>query len=198
MHRPHSSRAKEVPKTSEPSLSATSDPRKGQSFCLCHPWSVLLSLTTLLILLGLGWGIHQCRDTVTMSGAYGKTTGGSPYGHRTSRTQKSYPTDIPPFDGFKRCHVTRSTQWFVVTETALSVHQVFTKLLCTADPVNTQATTPHSQDLTSAPSLPHDPHCHPSTPYSVLGDYSTQLSIVPASTSGGFITQASCVPHFGT
>lgn len=31
------------------------------------------------------------------------------------------PTDNPPFDGFKRCHVTRSTQWSVVTETALSV-----------------------------------------------------------------------------
>lgn len=118
VHRSHSSRAKEV---SEPSLSATSDPRKGQSFCPCHPWSALLSLTTLLILLGLGWGICQCKDIVTVSGAYGKTTVGRPYRHRTSRTQKSYPTDILPFHGFKHCHVTRSTQWFVVTETALSV-----------------------------------------------------------------------------
>lgn len=65
-HPPHSSRAKEEPKTSAPPLNATFDPKEGQPFCLCPPCSELLSRTTLLFLLGLGWGIHQCKDTVTV------------------------------------------------------------------------------------------------------------------------------------
>lgn len=59
-----------------------------------------------------------------------------------------------------------------------------------ADSVTKQATIPYN--LTSPLScLPHATDSHPSTPYSVLGDYSPQLSIVPASTSSGLVKQAS-------
>lgn len=99
-------------------------------------------------------GPFTSARTHSLSGSCGKTMVDRPWRHRT---QKSYTTDIPPFVGFKSCHVSRSTQWFCG-------HRNSSKLLCTADPVTTQATTPHNQTLTSSPScLPHGPHCHLST-----------------------------------
>jgi hypothetical protein len=114
---PPGSRAKEVPKTSEPSLSTTSDPRKGQSFYPCAPWSELLSLTTLLILLGLGWGhspvqghIH-CLDPVERQWWIGP----GDTEHRSPTLQTSHPSLV-----LRAVMCPDPHNGFVVTETAVS------------------------------------------------------------------------------